>query len=157
MLPLYHTVAAERLAVPAECIEAAHYLTFTSGSAAEELAALLAAEGCAPLPPPPAPPAAPPTPTRFSTTHELRTSVPKGSTPAPHPGASTPQHPTSPLAHRLAAVHICTIGPATSAAVRRLGLPVAVEAAEHTVQGLVAALVAHASRTPVCVARREPV
>ena len=38
---------------------------------------------------------------------------------------------------------VAAIGPVTAAAARRRGLPVHVEAAEHTVEGLVAALAAH--------------
>ena len=38
---------------------------------------------------------------------------------------------------------VASIGPVTSATARRLGLTVDVEAAEHTVEGLVAALVGH--------------
>ena len=40
---------------------------------------------------------------------------------------------------------VAVIGPVTASAARRRGLPVHVEAAEHTVEGLVAALVAHAA------------
>jgi uroporphyrinogen III methyltransferase/synthase len=52
------------------------------------------------------------------------------------------------LAELVAGVRLCSIGPATSAALRTLGLPVAVEAPEHTAPGLVAAIAA-AART-VC-------
>lgn len=46
-----------------------------------------------------------------------------------------------PLAERLAGARICSIGPATSEVLRDLGLPVAIEAAEHTTHGLVVAIV----------------
>lgn len=46
------------------------------------------------------------------------------------------------LAERLAGVRLCSIGPVTSATLRELGLPVAVEAREYTTAGLVAAIVA---------------
>jgi uroporphyrinogen-III synthase len=49
-----------------------------------------------------------------------------------------------PLAERLAGVRLCSIGPLTSDALRELGLHVAVEAAEHTAAGLVAAVAATA-------------
>ena len=49
-----------------------------------------------------------------------------------------------PVAELLAGVRLCSIGPATSAALRGLGLPVAVEAREHTAPGLVAAIAAAA-------------
>jgi uroporphyrinogen-III synthase len=45
----------------------------------------------------------------------------------------------------LAGVRLCSIGPATSAALRTHGLPVAVEAPEHTAAGLVEAIAAAAS------------
>lgn len=48
------------------------------------------------------------------------------------------------LARRLGAVRVCSIGPVTSAVLREHGLPVAVEAREYTVPGLVAAIVADA-------------
>ena len=47
-----------------------------------------------------------------------------------------------PLSERLAGVRICSIGPATSEVVRDLGLSVALEAAEHTIHGLVTAILA---------------
>jgi uroporphyrinogen III methyltransferase / synthase len=50
------------------------------------------------------------------------------------------------LAGLLAGVRLCSIGPATSAALCELGLPVAVEAPEHTAAGLVAAIAAAANR-----------
>ena len=49
-----------------------------------------------------------------------------------------------PLAERLAAARLCSIGPVTSQTLRELGLQVAVEAAEHTAAGLVAAIVSAA-------------
>jgi len=45
-----------------------------------------------------------------------------------------------PLVERLSGVALCSIGPATSDTLRGLGLPVAVEASEHTAAGLVAAI-----------------
>ena len=48
-----------------------------------------------------------------------------------------------PAAH-LAATRLVSIGPVTSATLRELGLPVAVEAAVYTAAGLVAAVVADA-------------
>jgi uroporphyrinogen III methyltransferase / synthase len=45
------------------------------------------------------------------------------------------------LAERLAGVRVCSIGPATSEVVRAVGLPVDLEAAEHTMHGLVVAIV----------------
>jgi uroporphyrinogen III methyltransferase/synthase len=53
-----------------------------------------------------------------------------------------------PLAERLAGARIVSIGPATSEAVRGLGLTVAVEAADHDVHGLVAAIVADVAPRP---------
>jgi len=49
-----------------------------------------------------------------------------------------------PLAERLSGVALCSIGPVTSDTLRALGLPVAVEASEHTAAGLVAAIAATA-------------
>lgn len=49
------------------------------------------------------------------------------------------------LAELLAGVRLCSIGPATSAALRDLGLTVAVEAPEHTAAGLVEAIAAVAA------------
>ncbi len=48
------------------------------------------------------------------------------------------------LAELLAGVRLCSIGPATSAALRALGLTVAVEAPEHTAAGLAEAIAAAA-------------
>ena len=97
VLPVYDTLPAERLAVPAARLEGADYITFTSGSTARQFAALMGADGAG-----------------------------------------------RPLAERLAGVQLCSIGPQTSDALRELGLPVAVEASEHTAAGLVAALAATA-------------
>jgi uroporphyrinogen III methyltransferase/synthase len=49
------------------------------------------------------------------------------------------------LAERLSGAALCSIGPVTSDTLRELGLPVAVEASEHTAAGLVAAIAACAS------------
>jgi uroporphyrinogen III methyltransferase/synthase len=49
-----------------------------------------------------------------------------------------------PLAERLSGVRLSSIGPVTSETLRELGLPVAVEATEHTSAGLVAAIAAAA-------------
>ena len=50
------------------------------------------------------------------------------------------------LAARLAGVRLASIGPVTSATLRELGLPVAVEAAVYSAAGLAAALAADAGR-----------
>jgi len=102
VLHIYDTVAADELAEPAERVEGADYITFTSASTARRLADLLdaAAEGSG-----------------------------RGGTR---------------LAQRLAGVRLCSIGPVTSAALRELGLEVAVEAREYTAAGLVEAIVADA-------------
>ena len=50
------------------------------------------------------------------------------------------------LAARLAAVRLASIGPVTSATLRELGLPVAVQAAVYSADGLAAALAADAGR-----------
>jgi uroporphyrinogen III methyltransferase / synthase len=52
-----------------------------------------------------------------------------------------------PLAERLAGARLCSIGPATSEALRRQGLPVAVEATEHSAAGLVASILASCAST----------
>ena len=95
VLPVYDTVAAARLPVPAAQIEGAAYITFTSGSTARRFVELM----------------------------------PEG-------------RGRRPLAQRLAGARLCSIGPATSDVLRELGLPVAVEATEHTAAGLVAAIAA---------------
>ena len=101
VLPVYDTVAVDRLEEPAERIEHADFITFTSGSTARQFVELMeAAAG--------------------------RRGRPR------------------PLARRLADVQLCSIGPATSDTLRELGLPVAVEAVEHTAAGLVDAIVAAA-------------
>ncbi len=129
VLPVYDTVAVERLALPFARIAAADYLTFTSASTVErfvELAerALRAAE-------------------RPGVAGE------DGGGAAAEEGegaaAEASEGAGRPLAERLAGARIATIGPATSAAVRAQGLTVAVEAAEHDVHGLVAAIVADAA------------
>ncbi|HQJ98811.1 MAG TPA: uroporphyrinogen-III synthase [Thermoleophilia bacterium] len=129
VLPVYDTVAVERLALPFARIAAADYLTFTSASTVErfvELAerALRAAE-------------------RPGVAGE------DGGGAAAEEGegaaAEASEGAGRPLAERLAGARIATIGPATSEAVRAQGLTVAVEAAEHDVHGLVAAIVADAA------------
>ncbi len=129
VLPVYDTVAVERLALPFARIAAADYLTFTSASTVErfvELAerALRAAE-------------------RPGVAGE------DGGGAAAEEGegaaAEASEGAGRPLAERLAGARIVTIGPATSAAVRAQGLTVAVEAAEHDIHGLVAAIVADAA------------
>jgi uroporphyrinogen III methyltransferase/synthase len=100
VLHIYDTVAARELAAPSARIEAADYVTFTSGSTARQLAALLEAAGA------------------------------QG----------------RPLAERLGGVRLCSIGPVTSATLRELGLPVAVEAREYTASGLAAAIAEDARR-----------
>jgi len=90
VLPVYETVLAETLPVPAQRIETADFITFTSGSCVEGFVALMG---------------------------------------------------QAELAQRLAHVRLCSIGPVTSEALRRHGLPVAVEARPYTVEGLVAAIV----------------
>jgi len=95
VLPVYDTVPAERLQVPAEQIERADFITFTSSSTAEQFVGLMEASGAG-----------------------------------------------RPLAERLSGAALCSIGPVTSDTLRELGLPVAVEASEHTAAGLVAAIAA---------------
>lgn len=94
VLHIYDTVAVHELAVPPASIEAADYVTFTSGSTAKQLAALLGATDVS----------------------------------------------GRPVAERLAGTRLCSIGPVTSAVLRDLGLPVAVEAREYTATGLVRAI-----------------
>lgn len=102
VLPVYDTVAAERLEVPAEQIERADFVTFTASSTAEQFVALMGAAGA-----------------RGGASGSARS-----------------------LAERLDGVRLCSIGPVTSETLRELGLTVAVEAREHTGEGLVAAIVA---------------
>jgi uroporphyrinogen III methyltransferase / synthase len=97
ILPVYDTVAVAHLSVPAAVIEAASYVTFTSGSTARRFAELMRED-----------------------------------------------RPRRTLAQRLSGARLCSIGPATSEVLRDLGLPVAVEAPEHTAAGLVAAIAARA-------------
>jgi uroporphyrinogen III methyltransferase/synthase len=104
VLPVYDTVAAERLRVPAERIERADFITFTSSSTAQQFVGLMEAAGA------------------------------RGG----QGGAGRP------LAERLAGAALCSIGPVTSDTLRELGLPVAIEASEHTAAGLVAAIAASA-------------
>ena len=104
VLPVYDTLPAKRLEVPAERIERADFITFTSGSTARQFAGLMEAAG-----------------TRGG------------------PGGAG-----RPLAERLSGAALCSIGHVTSDTLRELGLPVAVEASEHTAAGLVAAIAATA-------------
>jgi uroporphyrinogen III methyltransferase / synthase len=108
VLVVYDTVRAEALDLPVADIAAADFITFTSGSTAEEFVSLLA--------------------------EALAADAAARGVPQPLP------------AEVLAGVPLCAIGPATSAVLRELGLPVAVEAPEHTAAGLVAAIAA-AART----------
>ena len=104
VLPVYDTVPEERLQVPAERIERADFITFTSSSTARQFVALMEAAAT-------------------------------GGGPG---GADRP------LAERLSGAALCSIGPVTRDTLRDLGLPVAVEASEHTAAGLVAAIAATA-------------
>ena len=97
VLPVYDTVPAESLRVPAAQVERADFITFTSSSTAEQFVGLMEASGAG-----------------------------------------------RPLAERLSGAALCSIGPVTSDTLRELGLPVAVEACEHTAAGLVAAIAASA-------------
>jgi uroporphyrinogen III methyltransferase/synthase len=105
VLPVYDTVPEESLQVAAAQIESADFITFTSGSTAQQFVGLMEAADAA-----------------------------GGSG-----GAGRP------LAERLSGAALCSIGPVTSETLRDLGLPVAVEASEHTSAGLVAAIVASAA------------
>jgi uroporphyrinogen-III synthase len=104
VLPVYDTVPAERLRVPAARIESADFITFTSSSTVQQFVGLMEAAGA-------------------------------------HGG---PDGAGRPLVERLSGAALCSIGPITSATLRELGLPVAVEASEHTAAGLVAAIAASA-------------
>ena len=94
VVTVYDTVRAASLPCPVAVIEAADYVTFTSGSTARHFAALMGA-------------------------HDL--------------------------AARLRAVRLASIGPLTSATLRELGLPVAIEAADFSAAGLAVALAADAA------------
>lgn len=98
VLPVYDTVATETLDVPPARIEAADFVTFTSGSTVHQFVALM-----------------------------------------------EPSSAGRPLCERLRGARLCSIGPATSHALRSHGLTPAVEAVEHTGAGLVAAIAAAAS------------
>jgi uroporphyrinogen III methyltransferase / synthase len=106
VLAVYDTAPAEKLELPLGDLTAADFITFTSGSTAEEFAGLLTAA-------------------------------------LAEAGGAQGGGPPA-LAGVLAGVRLCSIGPATSAVLRELGLPVAVEAPEHTAAGLVAAVAAAA-------------
>jgi len=97
VLPVYDTVPAERLRVPAARIERADFITFTSSSTVRQFVGLMEAAGGG-----------------------------------------------RPLVERLSGAALCSIGPVTSDTLRELGLPIAVEASEHTAAGLVAAIAATA-------------
>jgi uroporphyrinogen III methyltransferase / synthase len=97
VLPVYDTVAVAALDVPAARVEAADFITFTSGSTVRQFVTLM-----------------------------------------------EPSSAGRPLFERLTGARLCSIGPVTSAALREHGLPVAVEAAESTSAGLIAAIAAAA-------------
>ena len=107
VLPVYDTLPAEHLLVPAERIERADYIIFTSGSTVRHFVGLME------------------------------------SSPGASEGPAAPGAVRS-LAERLEGARLCSIGPVTSQTLRDLGLPVALEAAEYTTAGLVAAIVAAA-------------
>ena len=104
-LPVYDTVAAERLQVPADRIERADFITFTSSSTARQFVGLMEAA----------------------------------------PQRDGPGGADRPLRERLSGAALCSIGPVTSGTLRELGLPVTVEASEHTAAGLVTAIAAAAA------------
>ena len=104
VLPVYDSMPAERLQAPAERIERADFITFTSSSTVQQFVGLMEAAG-----------------TRGG-----------------------PDGVGRPLVERLSGAALCSIGPVTSETLRELGLPVAVEASEHTAAGLVAAIAATA-------------
>jgi uroporphyrinogen III methyltransferase/synthase len=114
VLPVYETEPVEELAVPLERIAASDYITFTAGSTVR----------------------------RFVELAERATAAER-----PDPGAARPAPPEvtgagRPLAERLGGARICSIGPATTAVLGEVGLRVALEAAEHTMHGLVTAILA---------------
>jgi len=97
VVDIYEAVPAAALPCPASDVEAADYVTFTSGSTVRAFVGLL--------------------------------------------GPGRP-------AERLAAVRLASIGPVTSATLRELGLPVAVEATVYSASGLAAAVVGDAAGEP---------
>ena len=120
VVAVYETVPAAALPCPVADLVAADYVTFTSSSIARCFVSLLNAPGWA------AEPGA-----GDSAVGAQRTGEPASSDPA----SADPAAP-------LAATRLVSIGPVTSATLRELGLPVAVEAAVYTAEGLVAAMVA---------------
>jgi uroporphyrinogen III methyltransferase/synthase len=118
VVAVYETVSAATLPCPAAEVEAADYVTFTSSSIARCFVSLLGTAGLGGVGP-----AADPT------------------TAGPAVAGPTTTGPAA----RLVATRLVSIGPVTSATLRELGLPVAVEAAVYTAAGLVAAVIADAS------------
>lgn len=121
VLPVYDTVPVDGLAEPLERIAAADYVTFTAGSTVRRFVELaeraVEAERAA-----------------------------EGAGSASAAGGPLERGAGRPLAERLAGARLCSIGPVTSQTLRDLGLPVAVEAEEYTMHGLVAALIADVAR-----------
>jgi uroporphyrinogen III methyltransferase/synthase len=127
VVAVYETVSAATLPCPAAEVEAADYVTFTSSSIARCFVSLLGTAGLGGVGP-----AADPT-----------TADPAADPTTAGPAVAGPT--TADPAARLAATRLVSIGPVTSATLRELGLPVAVEAAVYTAAGLVAAVISDAS------------
>ncbi|MEE4274652.1 MAG: uroporphyrinogen-III synthase [Thermoleophilia bacterium] len=123
VLPVYDTLPAEGLEVPSERLERADFITFTSSSTVRAFVDLFARET-----------GAGDAAAAGDVARAGNASAATGETVRAREGFAG-------VATRLAAVKLCSIGPVTSATLRELGLPVAVEAREYTTAGLVAAIV----------------
>jgi uroporphyrinogen III methyltransferase/synthase len=120
VLPVYDTEPVDKLAVPLAHIAAADYITFTASS----------------------------TVSRFVELAERAMSAETAGGAADRPATEVAAGGGSagrPLVERLSGARICAIGPVTAQTLRDLGLPVAIEAAEHTMHGLVRAILADAA------------
>jgi len=116
VLPVYETEPVEELAVPLERIAAADYVTFTAASTVRRFVGLA----------------------ERALSAEVMDRPPSDGATAG--GATDGGGAGRPLVERLAGARLCSIGPVTSQALREVGLPVAVEAAESTMHGLVVAI-----------------
>ena len=118
VLPVYDTLPVDELEVPIARLERADFITFTSSSTVRAFVRLCERlEGD--------------DPERGEAERGERAAGDEAGAPAGRP-----------LADRFAGVRLCSIGPVTSITIREHGLPVAVEAAEYTTGGLVAAIAA---------------
>jgi len=144
LLPVYDTLPADKLEVPAERLERADFITFTSSSTVRAFVDLFAREMRAGDASAVASGVSSPgdaSAAAGDTSAAVGDVSGSGDASAAAGVAAGAAAVLGAVADRLAAAGLCSIGPVTSATLHEYGLPVVVEAREFTTAGLVAAIV----------------